>query len=60
MCMDQLCEVLWDMQVSVSGDGQLVVVHAPLPYPRSFSQAPSNGNTSDIGGHIYTFKLVRV
>lgn len=44
------------LQVSVSGDGQLLVVHAPLPYPRAFTPGPTN---NDAGGRIYSFKLVR-
>ncbi|BDA46915.1 hypothetical protein COCOBI_09-3680 [Coccomyxa sp. Obi] len=43
-------------QVSVSGDGQLLVVHAPLPFPRTFTPGPTN---DDAGGRIYSFKLVK-
>ena len=41
------------MQLALSGDGQLLVVHAPLPYSRLYN-TPGNANS----GNIYTYKLV--
>ena len=41
------------MQLAMSGDGQLLVVHAPLPYSRLYN-TPGNENS----GNVYTYKLV--
>jgi hypothetical protein len=41
------------LQVALSGSGQLLVVHAPLPYLRSYNQ-PSN----DQADTVYTYRLV--
>jgi hypothetical protein len=42
------------VQVALSGDGQLLIVHAPLPYVRAYSQ-PANAQADA----VYTYKLVR-
>ena len=40
--------------MALSGDGQFLVVHAPLPYSRLYN-TPGNENS----GNVYTYKLVR-
>ena len=41
------------LQVALSGDGQFLVVHAPLPYSRMYN-TPGNEDS----GNVYTYKLV--
>ena len=43
----------YGVQLALSGDGQLLVVHAPLPYSRLYN-TPGNANS----GNVYTYKLV--
>ena len=48
-----LKQSMHDAQVALSGDGQLLVVHAPLPYSRQYN-TPGN----EASGNVYTYKLV--
>lgn len=52
--LDASADSLWGVQVALSGDAELLVVHAPLPYSRMYN-TPGDANS----GNIYTYKLVR-